>query len=56
VAFFLFLVLVAVILGVIGVAVESLAHLLGIGILVLVAAIAFLAVHLSRRSRQRPTR
>lgn len=55
-AFFLFLVLAAVVLGIIGVVVKGLAYLLGVGILVLVAAVAFLAVHLSRRSRRRPTR
>lgn len=54
-AFFLFLILVAVVLGLIGVAAEGLFYLLIIGILVLVADVIFFAVHLSRRPR-RPLR
>ncbi|MBT2489205.1 hypothetical protein J7E96_11860 [Streptomyces sp. ISL-96] len=53
---FLFLVLVAVVLGIVGVAVEGLGYLLIIGIVVLVAAVAFIAVRWSRRSGRRPIR
>ncbi|MFD4554580.1 hypothetical protein ACFWP5_09685 [Streptomyces sp. NPDC058469] len=52
---FLLLVLVAVVLGIIGAAAEGLGYLLAIGIVVLVADVAFAAVRLSRRSR-RPLR
>ncbi|MBT2401811.1 hypothetical protein [Streptomyces sp. ISL-100] len=55
-ALFLFLVLVAVVLGIVGVAVEGLGYLLIIGIVVLVAAVAFIAVRWSRRSGRRPIR
>ncbi|WP_187145224.1 MULTISPECIES: hypothetical protein [Streptomyces] len=55
-ALFLFLVLVAVVLGIIGVAVEGLGYLLIIGIVVLVAAVAFIAVRWSQRSGRRPIR
>ncbi|MFB8140660.1 hypothetical protein [Streptomyces parvus] len=53
---FLFLVLVAVVLGIIGVVVEGMAYLLIIGIVVLVAALVLIAVRWSRRSGRRPTR
>ncbi|MEV0910016.1 hypothetical protein [Streptomyces hokutonensis] len=52
---FLLLILAAVILGIIGAAAEGLGYLLAIGIVVLVADVAFAAVRLSRRSR-RPLR
>ena len=52
---FLLLVLVAVVLGIIGAAAEGLGYLLAIGVVVLVADVAFAAVRLSRRSR-RPLR
>ncbi|MEU4979469.1 hypothetical protein [Streptomyces sp. NPDC021969] len=53
---FLFLVLVAVVLGIIGVVVEGLFYLLIIGIVLLVVALAFIAVRWSRRSSRRPLR
>ncbi|WP_405991923.1 hypothetical protein [Streptomyces sp. NBC_00986] len=52
---FLLLVLVAVVLGIIGVAAEGLGYLLAVGIVVLVADVALAAVRLSRRGR-RPLR
>ncbi|MFJ3415331.1 hypothetical protein ACIPN8_03230 [Streptomyces sp. NPDC086082] len=52
---FLLLVLVAVVLGIIGVTANGLGYLLAIGIVVLLADLAFAAVRLSRRSR-RPLR
>ncbi|MER7107364.1 hypothetical protein [Streptomyces sp. NPDC000229] len=55
-ALFLFLVLVAVVLGIIGVVVEGLFYLLIIGIVVLGAAVTFVAVRWSRRSGRRPIR
>ncbi len=55
-ALFLFLVLVAVVLGIVGLVVEGLGYLLIIGIVVLVAAVAFIAVRWSRRSGRRPIR
>ncbi|MCX4238592.1 hypothetical protein ACH4Y0_20165 [Streptomyces sp. NPDC020707] len=55
-ALFLFLVLVAVVLGIIGVVAKGLAYLLVIGIVVFVAALALTAVRWSRRSSHRPIR
>ncbi|GHG47748.1 hypothetical protein [Streptomyces griseocarneus] len=55
-AFFLFLVLVAVLLGIIGVVAEGLFYLLIIGIVLFVVTVAFYGVHWSRRSAQRPLR
>ncbi|MET9507266.1 hypothetical protein ABZX62_02115 [Streptomyces flavidovirens] len=55
-ALFLFLVLVAVVLGIVGVVVEGLFYLLIIGIVVLLAAVAFIAVRWSRRTGRRPIR
>ncbi|MCW8098410.1 hypothetical protein [Streptomyces tauricus] len=55
-ALFLFLILVALVLGIIGVAAEGLGYLLVIGIAVLVAALALTAVRWSRRSSHRPIR
>lgn len=55
-ALFLFVVLVAVALGIIGVVVEGLLYLLIIGSLLLVAALASTGVRWSRRSDRRPTR
>ncbi|MEW1828289.1 hypothetical protein [Streptomyces sp. NPDC088196] len=55
VVLFLLLALVAVVLGIIGVAAEGLGYLLAIGIVVLVADLALAAVRLSRRNR-RPLR
>jgi hypothetical protein len=54
-AIFLFLVLVAVVLGLIGVAAEGLFYLLIIGIVVLAADVIFFAGRWSRRSH-RPLR
>lgn len=53
---FLQLVLVAVVLGIIGVAADGLGYLLAIGIVVLVADVAFIAVRGSRRIGRRPIR
>ncbi|GGQ10651.1 hypothetical protein [Streptomyces roseolilacinus] len=55
-AIFLFLVLVAVVLGLIGVAVEGMMYLLVIGAVVLVADLIFFGAHLSRRTRRRSVR
>ncbi|MFC5802190.1 hypothetical protein [Streptomyces formicae] len=55
-ALFLFLVLVAVVLGIIGVAAEGLFYLLIIGIVLLVVTVASFGVHWSRRSARRPLR
>ncbi|MFD5227635.1 hypothetical protein ACFWJ5_03715 [Streptomyces qaidamensis] len=49
-AFLLLLVLVAVVLGIIGVAAEGLGSLLFIGIAILVAALALIAVRRSQRT------
>ena len=48
---FLFLVLVAVILGIIGVAAHGLFYLLIIGVILLVADLVFLGVRSTRRKR-----
>lgn len=55
-AVFLLLVLVAVVLGIIGVAAEGLGYLLVIGIVLLVADVAFFGVRVARRARRRPVR
>ncbi|MEV0225518.1 hypothetical protein [Streptomyces sp. NPDC050704] len=55
-ALFLLLVLIAVILGIIGVAAEGLGYLLIIGIVTLLAGVTFAAVRLSRRAKRRPLR
>jgi nitrogen fixation-related uncharacterized protein len=55
-AFLLLLVLVAVVLGIIGVAAEGLGYLLIIGIAILVAALALIAVRWSQRTGRRPIR
>jgi hypothetical protein len=52
----LLLVLVAVVLGIIGVAAEGLGYLLIIGIVLLVAALALIAVRWSQRTGRRPIR
>ncbi|CAM5739491.1 hypothetical protein ACIGPN_17600 [Streptomyces afghaniensis] len=52
----LLLVLVAVVLGIIGVAAEGLGYLLIIGIVLLVAALALIAVRWSQRPGRRPLR
>jgi hypothetical protein len=53
---FLLLVLVAVILGIIGVAASGLGYLLAIGIAVLVLDVVIAGVRLSRRAKRRPMR
>ncbi|MEV0638356.1 hypothetical protein AB0I77_26105 [Streptomyces sp. NPDC050619] len=53
---FLLLVLVAVALGIIGVAADGLGYLLAIGIVIFVADVAFITVQGSRRVRRRPVR
>ncbi|MCP9945636.1 hypothetical protein LUX12_13840 [Streptomyces somaliensis] len=55
-AIFLFFVLLAVVLGLVGVAVEGLTYLLVVGAVVLVADLVFLGAHLSRRTRRRAAR
>ncbi|MFF8831897.1 hypothetical protein [Streptomyces sp. NPDC015131] len=54
-AFFLLLVIVAIVLGLIGVVVEGLLYLLVIGIVVLVLGLLFLGFRW-RRGRRRPVR
>ncbi|GGU28723.1 hypothetical protein [Streptomyces lavendofoliae] len=55
-AFFLFLIIVAIVLGLIGVVAEGLMYLLIIGIAVLVLDLLFFGFRWSRRSRGRPVR
>ncbi|WP_179166554.1 hypothetical protein [Streptomyces sp. CB03238] len=55
-ALFLLLIIVAIILGLIGVVAEGLMYLLIIGIVVLVIDLIFFGVRWSRRSRSRPLR
>ncbi|MGP4003813.1 hypothetical protein [Streptomyces sp. 8N706] len=55
-ALFLFLLLVAVVLGIIGAVAEGLFYLLVIGIVLVVADVAFTAARWSRRTRRRPLR
>ncbi|GGO99054.1 hypothetical protein [Wenjunlia tyrosinilytica] len=56
VVLFLLLVLIALVLGIVGVTANGLGYLLVIGIAVLVAALALVAVRWSRRSGSRPVR
>ncbi|MEU0084661.1 hypothetical protein [Streptomyces sp. NPDC006274] len=51
---FLLLVLVAVVLGIIGVAVEGLFYLLIIGVVVFLAAVLFLGLRMGRRKGRNP--
>ncbi|MFF3463888.1 hypothetical protein ACWCQN_39790 [Streptomyces sp. NPDC001984] len=51
-ALFLFLILVAIVLGIIGVAVEGLSYLLIIGIVVFVADLVLFGMRWSRRSHR----
>lgn len=51
-ALFLFLILVAIVLGIIGVAAEGLYYLLIIGIVVFVADLVLFGMHWSRRSHR----
>ncbi|WP_199830634.1 hypothetical protein [Streptomyces sp. MMG1533] len=53
---FLLLVLVAVALGIIGVAADGLGYLLVIGIVVFLADVVFITVRGVRRGRRRPIR
>ena len=53
---FLLLALVAVVLGIIGAAADGLGYLLIIGIVLLVADVAFIAVRGFRRTGRRPIR
>lgn len=53
---FLVLVIVAIVLGIIGVVAEGLLYMLIIGIVVLVAALFYLALHLRSSGRRRPLR
>ncbi|MDX3066120.1 MULTISPECIES: hypothetical protein [Streptomyces] len=55
-ALFLLLLLVAVVLGIIGVSAEGLGFLLAIGIVVFAATVIFFAVRVSLRTRRRPVR
>ncbi|WP_234365058.1 MULTISPECIES: hypothetical protein [Streptomyces] len=55
-ALFLFFVIVAMVLGLIGTVVHGLSYLLIVGVAVFVADVIFLAVHWSRRARRRPLR
>ncbi|AYG78238.1 hypothetical protein DWB77_00345 [Streptomyces hundungensis] len=54
--FFLLLVIAAIVLGIIGVVAKGLFYLLIIGIVVFVAALAYLALRIRRSGRHRPTR
>ncbi|MFK8911313.1 hypothetical protein [Streptomyces sp. YS-3] len=55
-AMFLFLILVAVVLGLIGAVADGLGYLLAIGVVVLVADVVFFAMRWSRRRGRRPVR
>ncbi|WP_338054715.1 hypothetical protein [Streptomyces spiramyceticus] len=46
----------AIVLGIIGVAVEGMLYLLSIGVVLLVAGVAYLAVRSALGSRRRPVR
>nr|WP_274562843.1 hypothetical protein [Streptomyces spiramyceticus] len=53
---FLLVLVVAIVLGIIGVAVEGMLYLLSIGVVLLVAGVAYLAVRSALGSRRRPVR
>ncbi|MEU8824469.1 hypothetical protein [Streptomyces sp. NPDC048636] len=55
-ALFLFLVIVAIALGIIGTTVQGLGYLLVIGVLLFVADVVFSALRWSRRTRRRRLR
>jgi hypothetical protein len=55
-AFFLLLVIVAIVLGIIGVAAKGLLYLLIIGIVVFLCALVLGALRMRRRPRRRPAR
>ena len=56
IALFLLLVIVAIALGIVGVAVKGLLYLLIIGIAVFLAALTFAALRMRRRPGRRPAR
>lgn len=56
IAFFLLLVIVAIVLGIIGVAVKGLLYLLVIGVVVFLGALIFAALRIRRRPGRRPAR
>jgi hypothetical protein len=56
IAFFLLLVIVAIVLGIVGVAAKGLLYLLFIGIAVFLAALIFAALRMRRRPGRRPAR
>ncbi|MFD3675774.1 hypothetical protein [Streptomyces sp. NPDC058613] len=55
-AVFLFVILIAIVLGLIGIAAESLSYLLIIGIILLIIDVAFFSARRIHRSRKRPIR
>ena len=56
IAFFLLLVLVAIVLGIVGVVVKGLLYLLFIGIVVFLCALLLSALRIRRRARKHPAR
>jgi hypothetical protein len=56
IAFFLLLVIAAIVLGIVGVAVKGLLYLLIIGIAVFLAALVLAALRMRRRPGRRPAR
>jgi hypothetical protein len=56
IAFFLLLVIVAIVLGIVGVVAKGLLYLLFIGIAVLLADLIFAALRMRRRPGRRPAR
>lgn len=56
IAFFLLLVIVAIVLGIVGVVAKGLLYLLFIGIVVLLADLIFAALRMRRRPGRRPAR
>jgi hypothetical protein len=56
IALFLLLVIVAMVLGIVGVAAHGLLYLLFIGIIVFLAALIFAALRMRRRPRSRSAR
>jgi hypothetical protein len=56
IAFFLLLVIVAIVLGIVGVAAKGLLYLLFIGIVVFLAALILAALRMRRRPGRRPAR
>ncbi|MFF4657908.1 hypothetical protein [Streptomyces sp. NPDC001381] len=53
---FLLLLLLAIVLGIIGVAADGLGYLLAIGVVIFVADVVWLALAGARRMRRRPVR